>query len=126
MEAAQVKMTPGQLVERYFVSYLEDDDQKQVCKLCYPDWEAGSDIRVKTLTKGAKGNTWAVQHLNGKHAGYNNQTLSRQTLLVSRKASDTCDWIDWIVSENREIDFCEKPRVRKHTKGKRLKINIGH
>jgi hypothetical protein len=119
MEAAQVKMTPSELVDKYFVPHCSDDDRLQVCTLCYPDWETDSEVRVKPLKRGAKGHTWATQHLKGKHPNHNDQTVSKQTLLVSRKACDTHDWIDWIVVENREIHFCEKPRMRKHTKGKR-------
>ena len=73
MEAAQVKMMPSELVDKYFVPHCSDDDRLQVCTLCYPDWETDSEVRVKPLKKGAKGHTWATQHLKGKHPNHNDK-----------------------------------------------------
>ena len=68
-----------------------------------------------------------------KYVGqYDKILLMSQTLLVSKEAENTYKWIDWIITENRELYFCEKDRIRIHTKGtldkistETLKIQVG-
>ena len=113
-----VKLTGKDLMEKYFIK--KGDTNQYVCKLCNPEFNPETtDNHVKTIAKGKKGFTWVTQHLEGKlHKGaYETHSVSSQTVLVSDEATSTFDWIDWIVAENRELDFCEKARVRKHTKG---------
>jgi hypothetical protein len=43
--------------------------------------------------------------------------VSNQTLLIFDVANNTYDWNRWIVTENRELDFCEKELVRHRTRG---------
>ena len=71
-----------------------------------------------------KGFTWVTQHLKLKHVGqYDKFLLTSQTLLVSNEAENTYKWIDWIITENRELHFGEKDRVQIHTKGNLDKIS---
>jgi hypothetical protein len=59
-----------------------------------------------------------------KHVGqYDKILLTSQTLLVSKEAENTYKWIHWIITENRELDFCEKDRVQIHTKGNLDKVS---
>jgi hypothetical protein len=87
---------------------------KHVCKLCNPEWTPDSTTNVKTYTK-TKGYSWAIQHLK-KHDGYETHVPSSQTLLISSNADNTYKWIEWIVTENRDLDFLEKKFVQKYTK----------
>lgn len=126
---ANVELTNKQLTAKYFIlneSQSGGKIQKYVCKLCYPEWtEAREDSStIKTISKGV-GFQWAVQHLRGKHDGqYETTTLSKQTTLISKDAQSTFDWIQWITSENRELDFVEKKLVRKHTTGNIKPISV--
>ena len=36
---------------------------------------------------------------------YDEILMMSQTLLVSNEAENTYKWIDWIITENRELDF---------------------
>jgi hypothetical protein len=146
-------LSPKKLIARYFAPRYNnvdkaagvDDDMVRnrfVCLLCYPDWNADSpadeeeqeegedeDADVKTYTKTRSGYTWGLQHLNGKHreeieAAECEEYAGGLTSILSRKAIDTYDWIDWIVSDNHELSFCEKARVRRHTKGNLNAITV--
>ncbi len=105
-------LTPKELEKKYFV---HSEGKKYVCKLCYDNWEPNSELKVKTLSKGS-GYSWVTQHLNLKHSGYDDEKVSEQSLLISHDAENTWSWIEWIVEENRELNFCEKPRVLKYTR----------
>jgi hypothetical protein len=121
MSVPVVKLSNKEIVEKYFASKPSPDGPESlcVCLLCYPDWDPESNAyegRVKTLTRG-KGHTWAIQHLKGTHKGYDDSKVSNHTLLISDAASNPYDWIYWIVSENRDISFCEKELMRHDTRG---------
>jgi hypothetical protein len=60
---------------------------------------------------------WVTQNLELKHVGqYDKILLTSQTLLASKEAENTYEWIDWIITENRALHFCEKDRIQIHTK----------
>ena len=117
-ETLQSKLKPKELVDKYFVN---TGSHHYVCTLCYPDWSMESSIVVKTYNAAAAngtlntGNTCATQHLKAKHPDAFTEFPTTQSLLISPTAHHTYCWIDWIVSENRELDFCDKERVRRHT-----------
>ena len=68
--------------------------------------------------------TWITQHLMLKHVRqYDEILLTSQSLLVSKEAENTYIWIGWIITENRELDFCQKHRVWIHTKGNLDKVS---
>ena len=119
MNPTQRLLSSKELAEKHF--HLKEG-KKYVCLLCNPNWTAESTEEVKTYTKG-KGYQWAVQHLNGKHEGFQTHVASAQTLLISPDATNTYQWLEWIVAENRELDFVNKARVRKFTKGNLKPIN---
>ena len=50
--------------------------------------------------------------------------MGKQSLLVSEEASHTYMWIDWIVCDNHSLNFCEKERVHRHTKGNLKPITV--
>ena len=82
-------------------------DNKYVCKLCNPDWTPNSNDSVRTLSRG-NGFAFVEQHLRHKHDGqYETSFLSKQTLLISKKAQNTYAWMEWIVAENRELSLLE-------------------
>ncbi len=116
------KLSGAQLVDKYFVAQCASTS---VCLLCYPEFspdELNKDIKV--LKKGKTGYTWARQHLQLKHPGYDNQSLTQQSLLISPAAEHTYKWIEWIVGENRELSFVEKERVRRYTVGNLRSISV--
>ena len=45
-------------------------------------------------------------------------------MLISSNAKNTFEWIQWVVSENQELAFVEKPLVRKHTMGNLKPISV--
>ena len=71
------------------------------------------------------GYTWGTQHLNAKHrqeieAAEGEAVAGVLGSILSRKAIDTYEWIDWIVVG----DSHEKARVRRHTRGNLNAITV--
>mmetsp|Transcript_14939 Transcript_14939/g.21320 ORF Transcript_14939/g.21320 Transcript_14939/m.21320 type:complete len:157 (-) Transcript_14939:682-1152(-) len=107
-------LKPKELVDKYFT--LHSDNNKYVCTLCYPEWAINSPVNVKVYTATRHGYTWATQHLQRVHPDYNSPVATNQSLLISEEAVSTYEWICWIVEDNLPFTFCEKERVRCHTK----------
>ena len=111
-----IKMTKKELAKKHFIlNPLQStkDKEKYVCNLCHPDWTASqaNSETIKTISKGI-GYQWAFQHLEQKHAGqYESEASTTQTLIYSKEAETTFEWIQWVTSENQELDFVEKPLV---------------
>ena len=89
-----------------------------VCLLCNPEYDEASDVDVKTLLEGASGYTWVMQHFKAHPQALDEGVVDDQQLLLSSNAINTFEWLDWIVTENRELDFVNKQLVRKHTNNK--------
>ena len=137
-EASAVKrgmssVSPKKLIAKYFTHKTGGAANQYVCILCNPEWEADSGDEVKTYNATKSGYTWGTQHLAGKHRNEiaeaeaedgGSALMLQQNKILSQKAIDTYEWIDWIVSDNHELTFCEKPRVRRHIKGNLSNISV--
>jgi hypothetical protein len=121
-------LTPKKQIARYFVRKEtgQGDAHQYVCVLCNPEWEADSTEEVKTYTPTKSGYAWGTQHLAAKHRREIEEAKGELVLstILSQKAINTYDWIDWIVSDNHALSFCEKAHVRYHTKGNLAAISV--
>ena len=112
MTMLSVKANPVDLFLKYFAQANTSDDSKFVCLVCYPDYSSSSTEAVKVYTKPRYGYTFVTQHFQLKHNELLTQeTETNQSLLFTKDASDTYDWISWIVHENQPLSFCESDYV---------------
>ena len=96
----------------FFFTPLGDDMFKCTC-----------NKRVKQ--PGKKGYTNLMSHLKNVHKDswedeYRKSKTKEQAVLpypkVNKKAENIFRWLEWVILENREYSFVDKPLVRKNTK----------
>ena len=99
-------------VVHFFFTPLGDDMFKCTC-----------NKRVKQ--PGKKGYTNLMSHLKNVHKDswedeYRKSKTKEQAVLpypkVNEKAEKFLRWLEWVILENREYSFVDKPLVRKNTK----------
>ena len=105
-----------EIVEFYFTVY--DDSQLPLIKY---ECRCG----IKRSQKKGNGYTNLISHIRAEHSTYLNEIqeakknedrrIQSKLPLVTNNAKNIFGWLDWIVSENREFSFCEKPLVHKYS-----------
>lgn len=104
-----------ELCEKFFIP-LDEDRKQYVCLLCFPAWSPSSDVKPRSYAAG-RGYSFAAQHIRCVHPNYEEFPQCNQGVLITPRASNTHDWIEWVVHDNLELSFVDTARARKYTSG---------
>ncbi len=103
---------------KFFFTKSDEDPEIYVC-LCQKERKQRVGSGYQNLTEHIDRCHPDWEHLMGETAKGSKSKLS---YFIDTKATNIYGWIDWIVSENLPLNFCEKESSRKYSKLKPVSV----